>query len=85
MPNINKISLYIPSAQEVDRAARLAMENIDRQLKKMPPVKKPASAADNFPGIYDDAQAYKPLGLKKTLNLNKLILDTAIRTYRNAG
>lgn len=85
MPNISKVSIYIPSQQEVDRAARLAMENIDKQLKKLPPVKKPASAADNFPGIYNDVQAFKPLGIKKIPPLNKLTVDTAIRTYRSAG
>lgn len=85
MPNISKVSIYIPSQQEIDRAARLAMENIDKQLKKLPPVKKPASAADNFPGIYNDAQAFKPLSIKKTLPLNKITVDTAIRTYRSAG
>ncbi len=85
MPKIDRIAIYIPSGQEVDRAARLAMENIDKQLKKMPPLKKPASAADNFPGIYDDANSFKPLEIKNTLGLNKLMTDKAIRTYRSAG
>ncbi len=85
MPNVNRVSIYIPSGQELERAARLAMENIDRQLRKLPPVKKPASAADNFPGIYDDAQAFRPLRIKKSLPLNNLTVDKAIRTYRSAG
>ena len=85
MPNVNRISIYIPSGQEVERAAKLAMENIDKQLQKLPPVKKPASAADNFPGIYDDSQAFRPLRIKKSLPLDNLTVDKAIRTYRSAG
>lgn len=91
MPSLSSVtSFYVPSGAEVSRAARLAMENIDRQLKKLPPMKKPASAADNFPGIYDDANAFKVHVLGQRDPNHKAVLkylDTAraINVYKNAG
>lgn len=89
MPSFNKVSLYIPSGEEVERAARVAMERIDRQLKNMLPVKKAASAADNFPGIYNNPADFKPhvLGQREPNKeiFKKLASDMAIHVYKNAG
>ncbi len=89
MPSINRVSMYIPSGAELERAAKAAMENIDRQLKKLPPMKKPASAADNFPGIYNDPGAFRvhQLGQRDTVyvELKPLMTDRAINVYKNAG
>ena len=89
MPSINRVSTYIPSGAEMEKAAKAAMESIDKQLKKFAPMKKPASAADNFPGIYDDPSAFKVhvLGQRDAIlrKLKPLITDNAINTYRNAG
>lgn len=86
MPLVNKVSIFIPSAQEVDRAARVAMENIDKQLRKMPPVKKPASAADNFPGIYNNWQnLHLIVGNRDSAAKAKLASKAAINQYRSAG
>lgn len=91
MPSLNKVSsFYIPSGAELERAAKAALENIDRQLKRMPPVKKAASAADNFPGIYDNPQNFKVHVLGQKDNSHNAVIkylnaDRAIHVYRNAG
>lgn len=89
MPNITPASIYIPSGQEVEKAARKAMDNIAKQLKKMPPVPKAPSAADNFPGIYNNPADFKPHILGKTETgktiIKKLNSDFAIDVYKNAG
>lgn len=90
MPSLNNVSFYIPSGAEVEQAALKAMESIDKQLKKLPPLKKPASAADNFPGLYDDPAAFKVHVLGQRSPQYKSIirhLDTAraINVYKNAG
>lgn len=89
MPSINRVSTYIPSGAELEKAARAAIENIDRQLKKMPPMKKPASAADNFPWIYNDPSAFKVhiLGQREPIHvkLRPIMTEKAINVYKNAG
>ena len=90
MPSLNNVSFYIPSGAEVEQAALKAMESIDKQLKKLPPLKKPASTADNFPGLYDDPAAFKVHVLGQRSPQYKSIirhLDTAraINVYKNAG
>ena len=86
MPLVNKVSIFVPSAQEVDRAARVAMENIDKQLRKMPPVKKPASAADNFPGIYNNwVNQLHIITCGKFADKSKLASNAAINQYRSVG
>ncbi len=90
MPSLNTISTYIPSGAELERAAKAAMENIDRQLKKMPPVKKTPTAADHFPGLYDNPGNFKihVLGQKDENHraiIKHLAADRAINAYRNVG
>lgn len=89
MPSLNRVSLYIPSGAEVELAARKAIESIDMQLKKMPPLKKPASAADNFPGIYNNPADFKVhiIGQRDAHKAVLKHLDTAkaINVYKNAG
>ena len=57
--NLKRVFLYIPSGKALEQNARRAMAQIDKQLQKMQPVKKTASAADNFPGIYDNPSLFK--------------------------
>ncbi len=86
MTLVNKVSIYIPTAREIDQAARAAIENIDKQLRKMPPVKKPASAADNFPGIYNNWQNLNLIvGNRESAAKAKLASKAAINQYRSAG
>ena len=89
MFNVGKSSIFIPSAQEVDRAAKVAMENISKQLKKMPPMKKAASALDNFPWIYNNLADYKPHVLGQTVTpkavLKEMVSEFAINSYKNVG
>ena len=55
----------------------------------MPPVKKTPSAADNFPGIYNNPADFKPhvLGQREPNKeiFKKLASDMAIHVYKNAG
>lgn len=88
MLGVNSSRIFVQSAQEVDRAAKVAMENISKQLAKMPPVKKPASAADNFPWIYENAT--KPqfvVSCKKTTAdaIKELSNKVALNAYKTAG
>lgn len=89
MPGINALSLYIPSGIQVEEAAKKAMQNIAKQLEKMPPVKKAASAADNFPGLYNNPADFKPLVLGQQkigkAIVKKLNTESAIEAYRNVG
>lgn len=86
-------STVIPKAADIEAAAQKAMSRIDSQLSKLPPVqpkrtfhselpplKKPASAADNFPGIYDNPVVtfFSPRTTEAT---KKLSADAAIKQY----
>lgn len=88
MLGVNSTRIFVQSALEVDRAAKVAMENISKQLAKMPPVKKAASAADNFPGIYDNfVSAPLVVSCKKTTTdaIKELSNKVALNAYKNAG
>ncbi len=89
MFGVCKSSIFIPSAQEVDRAAKVAIENISKQLEKMPPMKKAASALDNFPWIYNNLADFKPhiLGQTNTPKaiLKEMVSNFAANTYKNVG
>lgn len=86
-------STVIPKAADIEASAKRAMASIDAQLSKLPPVqpkrtfhselpplKKPASAADNFPGIYDNPVVtfFSPRSTEAT---KKLSADAAIKQY----
>ncbi len=88
MLGVNSSRIFVQSAQEVDRAAKVAMENISKQLAKMPPVKKPASAADNFPWIYDNVPKTQLIvSCKKTTAdaIKELSKKVALNAYKTAG
>lgn len=92
---LNKLSpsTIIPKAADMEKAAENAMRNISKQLKAMPevkaprtfatqlePLKKPASAADNFPGIYNNLEVefFSPRTVEAQ---SKLSVDAAIKQY----
>ena len=88
MLGVNSTRIFVQSAQEVDRAAKVAMENISKQLAKMPPVKKAASAADNFPWIYNNPNDFLPHTLGFKNHVKPVIKDmnaNALNVYKNAG
>lgn len=89
MLGVNSSRIFVQSAQEVDRAAKVAMENISKQLAKMPPMRKPASAKDNFPWLYNNPNDFLPhsLGYKERPKavFKELNTKIAINTYKNAG
>lgn len=87
MPGITSI----PKMTEVNRAAEAAMKNISKQLEKFPkeapkknfftelqPLKKPASAADAFPGIYNNPVFFAPRTVEAE---QKLSVSQAISQY----
>ncbi len=81
-------SLFIPSAQDVEKATREALENIEKQMKKMSPPKKPACATDNFPWIYDDPTQFKVHILNHAAtfknNFDRLSSDVALQQYKKS-
>lgn len=89
MLGVNNTRIFVQSAQEIDRAARAAMDNISKQLAKMPPMKKPASAADNFPWIYNNPNDFLPhtLGFKNPVKpvIKDMNANFALNVYKNAG
>lgn len=89
MLGVNSTRIFVQSAQEIDRAARAAMDNISKQLAKMPPVKKAASAADNFPWIYNNPNDFLPhtLGFKNHVKpvIKDMNANFALNVYKNAG
>lgn len=89
MLGVNSTRIFVQSAQEIDRAARAAMDNISKQLAKMPPMKKPASAADNFPWIYNNPNDFLPhtLGFKNHVKpvIKDMNANFALNVYKNAG
>ncbi len=60
MVKFNTAAFFVPSGKELERATLAAIENIDRQLSKMPSVKKTPCATDNFPWIYNDLVQFRP-------------------------
>ena len=90
-------STVVPKAADIEASAKKAMANIDAQLSKMPavqqsksffselaPLKKPASAADNFPGIYDNPVVtfFSP---RTTEAVKELSANAAIKQYGYFG
>ncbi len=90
-------STVIPNAEAVEKAALNAMNNIEAQLKKMPPVqkprsfnsplpplKKPASAADTFPGLYTE-ETVKFFSHRMPEATKTLSAEAAIKQYGYFG
>lgn len=86
-------STVIPKAADLEAAAKNAMSRIDAQLSKLPPVpqkrnfhselpplKKPASAADTFPGIYENPEVTF-FSHRTAEATKKLSADAAIKQY----